>query len=794
MMSAPTGIALVANDGSFMAVNPALCQLLDRDEHALMATTWLELTYEDDRARGGELLGDLLSGRLQSIRHRTRYRRVDGTVAWAEVWVSCVRSAEGEVQYSLAQVMDVTGEVQATQQLIDSESMYRLLAENTADVVFRSTIDAIIEWVAPSVTQLLGWLPDELIGRSVEELVHPDDLQILAAAAVGLRRRELVSYEARFPTVSGTWHWIGVTARPLLDAAGTVVGRIGTWRDAAEAVAAREALVTSEHHFRMLAENASDVVYERDLVGTIVWVSPSVEEALGWRPEDLIGHRSTDFVHPDDIVEVLRARSRLLAGSDDATIVTRFRDSDGTYHHMSAVSRPVRNPSGVITGGVVGLRDVDDLVRAQEGLSAALAVADNRGAQLQAILDAQLDPNVTFVALRDDTGNVADLLFVDANETAAAYLGLAREQIIGATLQQTRPAHLGNGLLSRYAEVIATGDTLVLTDFVYVLEQDKGERHFDMRVVRLGDGVTVTWRDVTEQNRAARALAESEERHRLLAENAGDVIVRTKGGRLLWVSPSLRTTLGWAPAEVIGRDLGDFVHPDQVELVDEARQDVHGDHTHVERMQVVAADGAHHWIETHSHSYVNAAGQQDGTLTTFRVIDAEVAAQEVLDFQARHDELTGLLNRKEALDRVADTIADPRRSGAGTAVLFCDVDHFKEINDSYGHLTGDVVLHSIAERVTMCVRAEDLVARIGGDELLVVLNRVHGIPDALRVAEAIRSAVAQPIPTQDGDVLVTVSIGATMALTDDTVDGIVARADNAMYSAKDMGRNQVVQI
>ena len=132
------------------------------------------------------------------------------------------------------------------------------------------------------------------------------------------------------------------------------------------------------------------------------------------------------------------------------------------------------------------------------------------------------------------------------------------------------------------------------------------------------------------------------------------------------------------------------------------------------------------------------------------------------------------------------------RHGDATAVLFCDLDNFKEINDTFGHVPGDELLRTVATRIRMGLRSGDMAARIGGDELMVVLQGVRSLNDAMAIAEKLRRAVAEPIPTSAGYLSITLSIGVTMVQPDETHDAIISRADRAMYRAKQTGRNQVL--
>jgi diguanylate cyclase (GGDEF)-like protein len=178
-------------------------------------------------------------------------------------------------------------------------------------------------------------------------------------------------------------------------------------------------------------------------------------------------------------------------------------------------------------------------------------------------------------------------------------------------------------------------------------------------------------------------------------------------------------------------------------------------------------------------------------VATLRVVDAEVQAEQALDRRARTDELTNLPNRKEAFDRLVRLAGD----GGHFAVLWCDIDRFKAINDSHGHAAGDTVLRVLAERIRGVLRSrDDIAARIGGDELLVILRGVHGLDDAIVVAEKLRRRAAQPIPLENGVVQATLSIGVTLAGDHEGIDAILARADEAMYRAKAGGRDRVVAI
>jgi diguanylate cyclase (GGDEF)-like protein/PAS domain S-box-containing protein len=425
--------------------------------------------------------------------------------------------------------------------------------------------------------------------------------------------------------------------------------------------------------------------------------------------------------------------------------------------------------------------------------TSASPTAGFRPATTREVLDSLLDPHLLLSPLRDTTGRITDFRINDANIAAAEYYHLERESMLGRGLLEFLPSDGASALLAMARDAYESGEPLIVNNYPFALEIYGQESRFDIRAVRIDDEIVWTWRDVTERYLAAKRLAASEERYRLLAENSSDVVTRVRRGTIEWISPSVTPTFGWAIDECVGRPASDFIGEEQRAQCAEYIAQLDAGHTVRGRTIVRAKDGTRHWIETHASPYLEANGHHDGFVATSRVVDAQVAAEQQLEQSARTDELTQLLNRKEVLSRIETLGAQSRRTGHELAVLFCDLDRFKHINDTHGHAVGDEVLRTTARRLRETLRtSDDLAARIGGDELLVVLHGVQNMDNAVALAEKLRAAAMEPISTAKGPVVATLSIGVTLAHPDESTDTLVARADAAMYRAKHKGRNRVI--
>lgn len=297
-----------------------------------------------------------------------------------------------------------------------------------------------------------------------------------------------------------------------------------------------------------------------------------------------------------------------------------------------------------------------------------------------------------------------------------------------------------------------------------------------------------------EKELVSKQRADAEARYRLLADNAVDIIVHLRDDDVVWVSPSIEAALGGPVERWAGPALRRSIHPDDRKTLAMATRRVADGESVLQRFRVQAADGTYHWVDSHGKRYVDAQGRNDGVIAALRIVDDQVKAEQRLERMARFDTLTGLVNRAEAIGRLEAALQQPQPAGTCVGVLFCDVDHFKAINDTWGHGTGDAVLATLAARIRDSVRRGDTVGRTGGDEILVLLPGVQHMDEVARIAEKIRRRSAEPIEVSGQTIRATLSIGATIAVPGEAVASITARADAAMYRAKSGERNTVARI
>ena len=302
-------------------------------------------------------------------------------------------------------------------------------------------------------------------------------------------------------------------------------------------------------------------------------------------------------------------------------------------------------------------------------------------------------------------------------------------------------------------------------------------------------GVVITASDISDRKRAEAQLLRSEARFRLLVQNTSDVVaIVDENSMLTYVSPSIENMLGFATADVLGRNVFELLSITEAERVRPLPiEELDGNSIEV---RIQGGDGRVRAVEV-AITDMRDQPEVDGMVLNIRDVTERKTLEDDLRHQALHDELTGLGNRTLFSDRVRDAVASAARSAEQVAVLFVDLDDFKLINDSLGHVVGDQVLVSVAQRIQQCLRLSDVAARLGGDEFAILLSGVYGESEIIDVADRLRDALAAPITIADQTFHVTASIGIASDATGQRSGADLLRsADLAMYEAKEEGKNR----
>jgi diguanylate cyclase (GGDEF)-like protein/PAS domain S-box-containing protein len=259
------------------------------------------------------------------------------------------------------------------------------------------------------------------------------------------------------------------------------------------------------------------------------------------------------------------------------------------------------------------------------------------------------------------------------------------------------------------------------------------------------------------------------------------------------VNAALCRMLGHEQDWLLGRDLPALVHPADEIICRRMRDDVISGRVPsvTEEIRLVSRDHTVVWAQAAVALLRDDEGLPRSLVAQFVNVTEAHDSREALRFMATHDPLTQLLNRRELLVRMSMVLAHGRRGRSRMAVLFADLDGLKNANDSYGHSAGDQLIIEASRRIQAQVRDEDLVARIGGDEFVIVLPEVLDLDDALAVADKIIAAIGRPLFIAGAEVPLGVSIGVAVARSGDDATTLLRDADAALYRAKSQGRNRI---
>ncbi|MDO9165523.1 MAG: EAL domain-containing protein [Rhodoferax sp.] len=687
----------------------------------------------------------------------------------------------------------------------DSDNPWKLALESSGEGVWDWNVVTGEQTHSRQWKEMLGYAEHE-IGTGYHEFtdrVHPDDIARVQAAATAYMEGRAPDYSAdlRLRCKDGSWKWILTRGMVVSrDARGQPLRMIGTHTDITERKQAEETL--RELNLQLIEQTGllqttlasiSQGIFMLDASGRVSTYNPRVCELLDM-PESFLATRPT--TQEMTIYQLERGDfgpdAQLMDPSTRSYVMSVAQGTPGVlpshYLRQTPAGRTLEVKTQILPDGrmVRTFADVTDYVQAEESrkqlnllLDATQAIARVGG------WDADIANDRIFW-----TAGIYRLLETSAEQytpttaTASQFFTPQARELIKASYGDGVDQPEGHDL--ELEMVTARGRRIWVHSMgTTTWEQGKPVRR------------TAVLQDITERKQNEAALRENEERWKLALESTGDGVwdwyVQTGEE---FFSKRLKEMYGFGEHEMpdLASELDARTHPEDVANMHRDRQ-AHFDGitpTYINEHRVRCRDGNWKWVLARGMVISrDAQGRPLRMIGTHTDITDRKRSEALVWQQAHFDALTGLPNRNMLRDRLEQEIKKSRRDGLQLACLFIDLDHFKEVNDTLGHDSGDLLLIEAARRIRDCVREADTVARMGGDEFTVILTEVADVTSIERILQKLLQALEAVFELGNERVFVSASIGITMYPLDATeIEDLFKNADQALYVAKGAGRNR----
>lgn len=799
---AVVGIAQVEPvTGRFLKANQVFAQFTGHTPMELETMTFSLITHPGEAVLGAAALQQLADRSIENLTVEKRCTHKLGHAVWGALSVSAVFDAQGKHDYFIAVVNDITARKQAEDalqltllELQASHNHLVKLSHNVPGALYQYQLfpdgSACFPFASEGIWDVYEVTPKQACqnAEAVIARLHPDDLQTVSAA-INASAHTLQVWQSEYRVIlpQQGLRWLAGTAQPERLADGSTLWH-GFITDVTERKQAQAALLEFNRNFESFLHQTSDFVYFKDRDSRFRFCSQTMAKLTGhahWH--EMIGKHDTD-VFPADVAQVYQEEEAPVFnhGKPLLNIIAPYYRADGSPGSIETNKWPLIDEAGHIVGLFGISRDVTD----RELAAVKLLDSETRFRHL-------FEKNTSVMLIVEPASGT----IVAANPSALAYYGHAAEQLVGAPiglLNTMTPDAIAKerqlALHQRHNRVnfqhrLASGEVRDVEVYATPIEQSGKPLLFSIV------------HDVTERKRMELALARSEHQYRTLIDvspvpyalndAAHNVVllnaafVQTFG----YTIEDVPTLADWWPKAYPEPQYRQWVAAKWQANLDKAAQD--GTAFEAFEITVHGKDGTQ---RTAMASATQLSTEHDDLqLVVLYDITERKQQQDQIMHMAQHDSLTGLANRALFNDRLQRALASARRDKTSLALMFIDLDKFKPVNDQFGHAVGDLLLQHVAQRMQACVRESDTLARVGGDEFVVVLRDVAGEPEALAVAEKIRASLAQPFVLNGHNLGIGCCVGVALYPQHGADDvALSLNADHAMYQAKERGRNQVV--
>jgi len=654
------------------------------------------------------------------------------------------------------------------------------IVSSSSDAIMTLDTNGVVTWANDATTRLFGWEPELLVGEHMGVLAPPEPGRRQSASFAGMLAGEHVP-ETLTQCLHRDGSLLDVSIAPGLirDEHGAITGMSCVVHDLTEQNALRRDRDRQAVMLRASYEQASMPQVFLDMTATIVSANDAYCRLTGKAEAVLIGRQVESLAHRSDSGVGAAAIASLISGAQSSATYERFiQHRDGHPIPVLVDMSVVRDTEGDASGMAAFVHDLSDVRDAEHRL------------KTQEALFRGLGRRATDVAIVADADT--NILYVSASITDI--LGYEIEDVLGQTgWDLVHP----DDMLEMSAAVARIGAAAGASEtFTVRIKAASGEwRRMEETLTNFLDdpaigGLVSNLRDVTSEYQALADLRHSEARYRAIAETAQEgIVVMATTGEALFVNQTLADLLGMSLEEAYHQNPRTLFQPESAQAIEERlrRRSITGAETY----EIVYShpDGTEHILSLSAAPLPLPDSAQSGSLVMVSDVTEARRSEAELRRLALYDPLTGLPNRTLLLKRLETAAARAGHDGHSVAVIFLDLDQFKQINDSRGHDSGDALLIEVAARLTIGVRPSDTVARIGGDEFAILCADIDE-STAREVSERIRVLLRRPIDVHGHRMYVDASIGIAMCPPHDTSE-LMRFADAAMYDAKFNGRGRV---
>lgn len=766
-------------------LNDACCQMIGHDRDELIGKTDFDFFPEHEAKIFWEKDEAVFSNGQENINEETL---TDSSGNKQTILTRKTRYTDSNWQHFLVGIIsNITERKHMEALLADRERGFRAMIECAPDNVARYDRDLRILNVNPALEKTLGQPVSALIGRRTDEL-YPDS-PIISEYYQVLEQVLNTGQVAEYLMISGQDGF----GRPLYDSIriapeiaedGSVQGVIAIGRDLSSTRNLEMQVAASERELRMLIDNTPDIIVRYDLDCRRTWMNESYERTFSNLASVALGKKPTESwgsprMAPEEYERLLR---EVMLNGKPSNIELDWFTSDKEYVCYSVRVVPEFDAKGEVCSVLTFGRDVSELKRA--GLKIQASEQEFRTL-------VENSPNMT---VRYDR----ECRRVFVNPAYEKVTGVSKAEALGgALLDSWVPENISSEAYKALLQkVMASGEPTNI-----ILEWMGAEGvlvSHDMRVVPEYDvngklkGTLVIGHNISRLRRAEIELTKREQEFRVLVEHSPDTINRYDHEcRCIYASPSIFQYTGVSLEMLMHKTPEEFLGGEQAR----AYQD---------KIRKVLDSGIGGQLELTWHTFsgkemcshihltpeFDAAGKVISVLAVGRDITEIDAYRKQIHSLAYSDPLTHLPNRSLLSDLVYQTVVDATSHGHQFGLMVMDLDRFKEINDTLGHSVGDKVLCEAAQRLQSCVRGNDTVARMGGDEFAILLPEIYSGLDLDTIACKILVAFNHPFIVDGCELFITTSIGITLYPNDSAdVETLFRYADSAMYHAKQQGRN-----